>query len=352
MNKSMSLDRLDDDDLFVPAAPSGLAPKHSELDTLQVAHWGSKVMWVTLHAIRGLKKKGLGVHVYGWLGPAGEAQKPNSSQRRHRLVYRSEKKKSDNATWDHECWEFLSRHCQTAEDCLHVQVLSTSKRVLGAITIDLRTLSQMPTFSRDGKNAQAYMSSLWRPLHAVDKKGGEKHMGDILISLWPYCADPSVDIACRRNDVASLERLLGEGYPTEFVGSQDTTHVPGWAAMETAAQHGHLDVVRLLLRHGASLAYAGHWGQTTALHDACTQAQLALVTMLLTAAQGADVNARDWDEQTPLHRAADSWAAEEPRIEIIRLLKAAGADPHLVAADGKNAIERADSEEIRAALLA
>src|SRR3989338_4870905 len=183
MNKSPSADGLVEEDLFMAAAPAGLAPRVAELESLPMAIWGSKILWVTLHAVRGIPLKDnnhTNIYVFGWLGPRSETQKPNSTQRKHRLVYKSEKKKSSTPTWDHECWEFTSKHLTSPEDVLHVQVWNHGKGVgksdnyLGDTVIDVAKLREDPSFSRDGKNFQQYMASQWRPLQAMGKRAKEK----------------------------------------------------------------------------------------------------------------------------------------------------------------------------------
>src|SRR3989338_5746282 len=64
--------------------PAVLDSKLLDLENMAFGPWGSKVLWITLHELRGLsakKDKAFNVEVYGWLGPKSESKEPNSQQR-------------------------------------------------------------------------------------------------------------------------------------------------------------------------------------------------------------------------------------------------------------------------------
>jgi ankyrin repeat protein/uncharacterized glyoxalase superfamily protein PhnB len=93
--------------------------------------------------------------------------------------------------------------------------------------------------------------------------------------------------ACAAGDVAVLESLLAADPGLAQSADPAASH-GGWTGLHTAARQGHLDAVRLLLRHGA------------------------------------DPNAREAGDNTyPLH-----WAAANKNAEVILALLDAGGDPH------------------------
>ena len=97
-------------------------------------------------------------------------------------------------------------------------------------------------------------------------------------------------------------------------------------AMISAADKGHVDVVRLLLeanmdkqlQDAASQKELRCYGDT-ALINACHKGHLEVVRLLLDS--GVDADVRDYDDRTALMH-----AAENGRTDIVRLLLKAGAN--------------------------
>jgi ankyrin repeat protein len=122
----------------------------------------------------------------------------------------------------------------------------------------------------------------------------------------------------------------------------------GTTALNAAAQEGHLDVVRALLAGGAHVnatAVDGH----TALMIASRGGHPEVVRTLLAA--GADVNARKDNGETALIAVCTSYsdwsalggakvpaATESERLEVARVLLAAGADLNAKTAGGATAL--------------
>lgn len=69
-----------------------------------------------------------------------------------------------------------------------------------------------------------------------------------------------------------------------------------------AADMTRVEVVELLLQHGADVSLPAHERRTTPLHEAAGNGYVRVVKRLLAA--GADVNAKWNDGQTPLSRSA------------------------------------------------
>ena len=87
-------------------------------------------------------------------------------------------------------------------------------------------------------------------------------------------------------------------------------------ALVTAAAEGHTEIVRRLLDHGADVNAVNAFNATP-LHEAAVGGHAELVKALI--ARGADVNATDGNGRTPLERAeeqGESAAAEVIREEI------------------------------------
>jgi ankyrin repeat protein len=93
--------------------------------------------------------------------------------------------------------------------------------------------------------------------------------------------------ACASGNIEPVRELLEHDSKLVRIPNPAAPH-RGWTALHTAAKHGHLDIVRLLLQHGA------------------------------------DPNAREAGDNTyPLH-----WAAANRHVEIVRALLDAGGDVH------------------------
>jgi len=93
-----------------------------------------------------------------------------------------------------------------------------------------------------------------------------------------------------------------------------------------ACANGNVESVRDLLAHDATLVRtanpAGPHGRWTGLHSAAQHGHLEVVRLLLE--HGADPNAREAGDNTyPLH-----WAAANRNIDIVRTLLDAGGDAH------------------------
>ncbi|CAK9064067.1 unnamed protein product [Durusdinium trenchii] len=102
-------------------------------------------------------------------------------------------------------------------------------------------------------------------------------------------------------------------------------------ALTAAAEHGHLEVVCLLLEAGADKNAAGEFFGGTALRAAATRGHLEVVRLLLRA--GADKNAATTDGETALMR-----AAHNGHLEVVRLLLEAGAGKNAANTNGETAL--------------
>lgn len=104
--------------------------------------------------------------------------------------------------------------------------------------------------------------------------------------------------------------------------------------LHDAALKGHLEIMELLLSHGADVNSLNAQG-ATALHDAALAGQRAAAEALLK--HGANIDARDSESgATPLHQAA-SWG----RRGVVELLLARHADPRIKDKNGHTALDLA-----------
>ncbi|MGU7813671.1 ankyrin repeat domain-containing protein [Burkholderia sp. AW49-1] len=137
---------------------------------------------------------------------------------------------------------------------------------------------------------------------------------------WPAGADPLFDLskgwsraheAIYAHDPESLEALLEAGYPVNAEDSKRTL-------LHSAAMFGDAAMVRMLLKHGATIDKPDACG-VTPLHSAAWKNNADTIKALCEA--GATIDARDDDNATPLHTAALRLAPK-----AVKALIDAGAD--------------------------
>ncbi|CAD6589931.1 MAG: hypothetical protein ASARMPRED_004323 [Alectoria sarmentosa] len=148
--------------------------------------------------------------------------------------------------------------------------------------------------------------------------------------------DNELQRACEQGDNAQVERLLVRG--TDLHARFKKAQYSGFKAIHVAAMHGHVNVVKTLLEHSASVEektiastsggfrFHGNWIETIngsiglrPLHLAANNSQGPMARFLVE--NGADIAARaEYRYAQPIHLAAASGS-----IEIIDLLIRAGA---------------------------
>jgi HEAT repeat protein len=116
--------------------------------------------------------------------------------------------------------------------------------------------------------------------------------------------------AIASNDLSKVNQILSAG------GDPDSKNDLDISALWLTSAKGHLDLVKILLDHGANINALSYHG-TTALWVASQKGQLAVVKELLN--RGADPTIRDDSGNTALF-----WASTNGHMEIVKLLKNAG----------------------------
>eukprot|EP01094_Clydonella_sp_ATCC50884_P021792 TRINITY_DN4883_c0_g1_i2.p1 TRINITY_DN4883_c0_g1~~TRINITY_DN4883_c0_g1_i2.p1 ORF type:complete len:376 (-),score=121.78 TRINITY_DN4883_c0_g1_i2:2366-3427(-) len=143
--------------------------------------------------------------------------------------------------------------------------------------------------------------------------------------------------AAEQGDVDTVKALIKKRWP---VNELDERH---WTALHCAAAARQLDCVRVLLKSGAN-PRAVTSNNATALHFVarCADAPLLNKVLALLTEKGADVNARNYQQNTPLHE-----ACLRSSIPSVRFLLSKGADinaaNHLGETPLHNAVRSGDS---------
>jgi ankyrin repeat protein len=104
-------------------------------------------------------------------------------------------------------------------------------------------------------------------------------------------------------------------------------------SMNSAADNGHLEVVKLLLEKVADITVANHNGWTP-LNSAADSGHLEVVKLLVE--KGADITVANHNGWTPLNSAADSG-----HLEVVKLLVEKGADVNTQGGEYGNALQAA-----------
>jgi ankyrin repeat protein len=124
-------------------------------------------------------------------------------------------------------------------------------------------------------------------------------------------------IACMRGNMAMVERLIAAG------SRVNNACTDGYTPLFVAAEHNRLDGLKLLIARGADVNKACDDG-CTPLHIAALNGHAGVVSALLETA-GVELNAALTDDEdagdTPLY-----YAAQKNRLDVLKLLIAAGAD--------------------------
>ena len=136
-----------------------------------------------------------------------------------------------------------------------------------------------------------------------------------------YTLTDSFDVPLSLQEAAAMGNLdLVKSFLEEGANVDSLEGTYAWTALHLAAMNGHADVVRLLLTKGADVTALGGWRAETALHSAVRSRSVGKEIIEVLLDKGVDINARDFEGQSPL-----DIAINQNRKEIIDLLIEKGA---------------------------
>jgi cytohesin len=171
-----------------------------------------------------------------------------------------------------------------------------------------------------GADINAKRSERDRPILHTIARHGDKDIVELLISKGANvnatankgaATNTPLDNAVRFGHFEAMAVLLAHG------ANPDARGYCNVMPLHRAAQMGRTDLAGLLLDHGANVNIKGGSIEITPLHWAATRAEVAEFLI----AKGADVNAKDKNLVTPLHRAASGNG-----LRVAEILIAKGAD--------------------------
>ena len=154
-------------------------------------------------------------------------------------------------------------------------------------------------------------------------------------AIWIWLHDPE---APRSRTERSERPLQPRGTPLHYATLYDShtlvnflvvqrprdINTPGCddnsTPLHLASGHGYVEVVRVLLKHGADVTHQDEHGLTP-LHRASQHGHLEVVCVLLE--HGATANSSDYSNWTPLHG-----ASQDGHLEMVRVLLEHGANVH------------------------
>jgi ankyrin repeat protein len=143
--------------------------------------------------------------------------------------------------------------------------------------------------------------------------GTKKHEHHCILHPWPINHD--ADVNAQREDLF-------------------------FAPVQLASHWGHLNIVRILLKHKAGIDTRDKGGKTALHHASRTNSHLDDIIRLLLE-YGAEVNARDNEGSTALHILFSN--TSEPTVEAVHLLLKYGANMDAENDEGKAALQLAST---------
>lgn len=164
------------------------------------------------------------------------------------------------------------------------------------------------------KDSSNHNTNSGERLSTLLKKLFETHIsGDVNEELVKSAAN---------GDAQKCEEVLKESDTAGAGIGPDVNGVfSGHTALQAASQNGHLEVIRVLLRHSADVEIEDRDGDR-AVHHAAFGDEPAVVQLLAHA--GADLNARNKRRQTALHIGVN-----KGHIGLVRMLLDLGCHPSL-----------------------
>jgi ankyrin repeat protein len=163
--------------------------------------------------------------------------------------------------------------------------------------------------------------------------------GDVEKIKILLAADPSLATADNRQKETALHHANTGEAAVALLDAGAAIDVRDWLGvtpLHEASSENRIDVVRVLLEHGATLEIPAEKSGTTPLAVASAIGYKDVVELLI--AKGANVNARDLGDETPL-------MAASIHPEVAEILLAHGAELDATDRDGRTALDHAVEEK-------
>ena len=188
-------------------------------------------------------------------------------------------------------------------------------KILEAI-IDLQNIEDSVPHTTELENQNQYLrkkfdfseNQLMRAKEMIEKQKS-------LISLFVQREDfgMKLRLACKEGNTKLIEVLLRSG-----TNANATRGPHGSTALHSAANDGHFEASKLLIKYGAEVDARNEFGWSP-LHYAVRRGDCSVVKLLLQ--HGASPNALDEKNQTPLHV-----VAQEDHTDVLEILIQNGSD--------------------------
>nr|WP_184891152.1 ankyrin repeat domain-containing protein [Candidatus Cardinium hertigii] len=230
-----------------------------------------------------------------------------------------------------------------------------------------------------GSSCNSRDKTNWTPLQVAILSRNAAEVIQLLIeheSILNKTADTPLHLATKEKDIASVRYLIQKG------ATVNATDAAGKTALHFAAKRHWLEGCKLLIEAGAAINHASNKGKTplymacgdnyidgalvefliqrgipvsvqnkqgrTPLHVAICNVLTESIRVLIT--YGADVNAEDYEKNTPLHLLDRQWCITDI-MDIIHLLMANGVEVNRKNKNGKTALQLAIQNNLHSEII-